>query len=58
MFGCFFCNDAEDKARADIIAKIDSLIANIQASGSNGVQQVVNFGGNEKRASVSEQSEW
>lgn len=40
VFRCFFCNDADDKAYADIIAKIDSLIAVIQSSGSNGYSRL------------------
>ena len=53
---CLFSNNGNDKDYSDIIAKIDSLIAIIQASGSNGVQQVVNFGGNEKSQSVNDSS--
>lgn len=42
------CNDGNDKSISDLIEKIDKLQAQVQTSGTTGLQQVVNIGGENK----------
>lgn len=48
---CVFCGDGDNKRNDELVDKIDRLITRLQSTGSNGVQQVVNIGGNEKSSS-------
>lgn len=45
---CLICSNDNDKSNSELAEKIDKLIALIQSSGTAGMQQVVNIGGENK----------